>query len=153
MGTLELYWTIDGVADPAACDALGAIEFEALFSDGFAVSGLHAPCGDFADTATLYVDDYVVRTRLVSDTNFSATRRIVLDQVRILEDQVTTLSIDFPSELIAAPRPEGDAGIPPEEAEPDAGLPPAEEPAGDAGVPPDATPTDAGATPTDAGAT
>jgi hypothetical protein len=143
LGTLALSWTIDGSADPALCEAVGATDFEAVVSDGFGRLEMEAPCSDFSGIMTVYVGDYVARTRIVDATDYTVSRRVVLDRVRILEDQVTPLSIDFPSDFVAEP--EEDAGAPPSEAEPDAAAPPDEGVPGDAGVPPDAATVDAAA--------
>jgi hypothetical protein len=146
-GTLALEWTIDGAKDPAACEAIDASDFEAVLSDGFAVSELEAPCSDFAAPMALYIGDYVARTRLVDVDDLTVTRRVVLDRVRILEDQVTPLRIDFPSDYVAVPGEDDPDAGPPTGVEPDAAAPeepPAEEPS-DAGVSDAAAPDDAAA--------
>jgi len=133
-GQLELRWSIDGSTDVAACEAIGAIDFETQVSDGFAVSELEADCAEFSAPLTLYIGDYVARSRLVDENDLTVTRRVVLDRLRILEDQVTVLPIDFPSDYIALPgEAEEDAGVPPVD-EPDAEAPPPEEEVVDAGA-------------------
>jgi hypothetical protein len=139
VGTLELHWTIDGAADAAACEAIGSTEFEAVVANW---TQLEVPCSDFAAPLPLYEGDYVVRTRLVNARDYTVTRRVVLDRIRILGDQVTSLEIDFPSDYVAEPPEPEDAGTPPVD-EPDAAPasdagdsgPPLEEPTADAGVP------------------
>lgn len=143
-GQLELRWSIDGSTDVAACEAIDAVDFETQISDGFAVSELEADCAEFAAPLTLYIGDYVARSRLVDATDRTVTRRVVLDRVRILEDQITVLPIDFPSEYIAVPGEDDmDAGVPPI-VEPDAEAPPPppEDEVVDAGPDADAAPAE-----------
>lgn len=146
-GQLELRWSIDGSSDLAACEAIGAVDFETIVSDGYNYEELEADCAEFSAPMTLYIGDYVARSRLVDEKDSTVTRRVVLDRIRILEDQVTVLPIDFPSEYIAVPgEDETDAGVPPVD-EPDAEAPPPEEVV-DAGVdaaPPEEEPVDAAA--------
>ncbi len=138
-GQLELRWSIEGSTDVAACEAIDAVDFETVVSDGFAFSELEADCAEFSAPMTLYIGDYVARSRLVDAADRTVTRRVVLDRIRILEDQVTVLTIDFPSEYVAVPaEDEADAGLPPVD-EPDAEAPPANEEVdagGDAAIPP-----------------
>jgi hypothetical protein len=146
-GQLELRWSIDGSTDIAACEAIGAIDFETVVSDGYAFSELEADCAEFSAPLTLYIGDYVTRSRLVDENDSNVTRRVVLDRVRILEDEITVLPIDFPSEYIALPgEDEADAGVPPVD-EPDAEAPPPEEEvdAGGDAAPPEEEPADAAA--------
>jgi hypothetical protein len=145
-GQLELRWSIDGSTDVAACEAIGAIDFETVVSDGYAFTELAADCAAFSAPMTLYIGDYVARSRLVDENDRTVTRRVVLDRIRILEDEVTVLPIDFPSEYIALPGDEADAGVPPID-EPDAEAPPPEEAvdAGSDAAPPDEELADAGA--------
>lgn len=152
VGAVELTWSIDGSQDPASCEAIGATAFEALISDqGYVVRGLEVPCSSFNTATELYVDDFVVRTRLIDERDLSVSRRVVLDRFLVLEGQLTTIHIDFPSERVAQPGGGADAGAGPRDAgtgeDPifDAGMPNEEEPvepdagvaadAGDAGAP------------------
>jgi hypothetical protein len=96
--TLQLNWTIDGTRDPALCERISAVSFNALISNqGFLVTELLAPCPDFQTQVSLWVDGFVVRAALVDASKRLATGRIVQDQVRLVADQVTVLTIDFPS--------------------------------------------------------
>lgn len=144
-GSLELRWTILGSTDAEACEAIGAIDFETVVSDGFAVSELEADCAEFSAPMTLYVGDYVARSRLVDANDTTITHRVFLDRVRVLEDEVTVVNLDFPSDFVVLPGDEADAGVPPVD-EPDAEAPPPEDEvdAGDAAAPPE-EPADAGA--------
>jgi hypothetical protein len=141
-GTLELRWTIEGSSEAEACEAIGAIDFETVISDGFAVSELEADCAEFSAPMTLYVGDYVARSRLVDANDTTITHRVVLDRVRVLQDEVTVVRIDFPSEFVVLPGEDEageDAGLPPV-VEPDAEAPPPEDEVVDAGGVSDAAP-------------
>ena len=99
VGTLELSWSIDGRADAAACEALGAHAFEAIiFAGRLFITEREPPCTDFATSVDLFVDDYIARTTLVDVNDFLATRRVVEDYFQINDGSVTRLSVDFPSD-------------------------------------------------------
>ena len=145
-GSLELRWSIEGSTDAEACDAIGAIDFETVVSDGFAVSELEADCAEFSAPMTLYIGDYVARSRLVDANDTTITHRVFLDRVRVLEDEVTVVELDFPGDFVVLPGDdEADAGVPPV-GEPDAEAPPPEDEvdAGGDATPPE-EPADAGA--------
>ncbi len=133
--TLQLNWTIDGTRDPALCESLSAIAFDALISSrGFFVTEILAPCQDFETQLSLWVDGFVVRAALVDVYERPATGRIVQDRVTLVADEVTVLTIDFPS-MATMPLP-GDAGAGPDAGAADAGASPGEGPgAADAGAP------------------
>jgi hypothetical protein len=126
-GQLELRWSIEDSTEAEACEAINAVEFETIVSDNFWFTEFEADCAEFTAPMTLAVGDYVARSRLVDESDRTITHRVVLDRIRILEDEVTVLSIDFPSEFVVAPIDEADAGAPPPEEEPDAEVPPPEE--------------------------
>ncbi|MET0412959.1 MAG: hypothetical protein ABW217_16755 [Polyangiaceae bacterium] len=141
-GELELRWSILGSTDAAACEAVGAIDFETVVSDIYAFLEFEADCAEFTAPLSLPIGDYVTRSRLVDADDNTITHRVVLDRVRILEDEVTVLPIDFPSEYIVQPgEDEADAAVPPVD-EPDAETPPPPEEVVDAGGDAAAPPSD-----------
>jgi hypothetical protein len=110
-GTLQFSWTIDGLSDLAACEAVAATAFEIqVFDEGYFVNGAQAPCDAFETSVELYVDDYVSRVTLVDVDGYAVTRRVVEDYFLIEEGQVTRLAVDFPT---GAPGAEPDAGVVP----------------------------------------
>jgi hypothetical protein len=143
--TLQINWTIDGTRDPALCERISAVAFDSVISSrGFFVTEILAPCPDFETRVSLWVDRFVVRAALVDATERPATGRIVEDVVTLVPDQITVLTMDFPSSatmLLADGGVGTDAGAEPDAAglpgATDAGVPDAGSDAGlDAGVPP-----------------
>ncbi len=96
-GFLSLDWTLEGAADPARCDVLGAesLELTVLGSDAEYISEAQVPCRERALTIELGPGPYTARATLVNAEDTPVTRRLPLGALTIATDERLVLELDF----------------------------------------------------------
>jgi hypothetical protein len=80
-GFLTLEWSIEGLAEPAACDRVNAraMEIAVFYPDGFFLTEVEAPCSAFQQSIELFPGEYVIFARLVDSEDLPITTRKRLD--------------------------------------------------------------------------
>lgn len=97
VGTLEVFWTIDGLTDPIDCADFGVDRLELLIYDGGRVVDEFEPfCEDFGISIDLFDGIYDGAATLVDSFDNAATTTEELEAIDIVEGTTLTIDVDFP---------------------------------------------------------
>jgi hypothetical protein len=97
VGTLEVFWTIDGATDPFDCADFGVDRMELQIYDGGRLVDEFEPfCEDFGISIDLFDGIYDGTATLVDSFDNAATVPEPLEAIDIIAGTTLTIDIDFP---------------------------------------------------------
>jgi hypothetical protein len=97
IGTLEVLWTIDGVADPFDCADFGVDRMELQIYDGGRLVDEFEPfCEDFGVSIDLFDGIYDGTATLIDSFDNPATLTEPLEAIDIIAGTTLTIDVDFP---------------------------------------------------------
>lgn len=97
VGTLEVFWTIDGLTDPLDCVDFGVDRMELqIYDGGRLVEEFEPLCEDFGVSVDLFDGIYDGTATLVDSFDNPATIPEPLDAIDIIAGTTLTIDIDFP---------------------------------------------------------
>jgi hypothetical protein len=99
VGTLQLDWTIDGIADPAKCSQSqsDSIQIAVFFTDGTSAGVFQQACSAFATTITLAPGAYTATAQLLHPGGAPRTTAVTVNPFTIRGADTLSIPIDFPA--------------------------------------------------------
>lgn len=98
-GTLVVDWTVDGRADPDACDqsAAATLDTSVWTSQGDPVGEFSDPCDVFVTSIDLEPGSYYAEAVLRDAYGADRTTAVPMDDITIFGGDTLTVPVDFPS--------------------------------------------------------
>jgi hypothetical protein len=98
-GTLQLDWTIDGVADPAKCSQSQSDSIQIIvdFTDGAQAGVFQQSCAAFATSVTLEPGSYTASAMLLHPGGAPRTTAVTVNPFTIHGNDTVAIPVDFPA--------------------------------------------------------
>lgn len=102
IGHVTVEWSVAGMADPQACDRVGAdrVEITFLSQDGSFVDEVEASCQDFTTTFDFPEGTYDITVRLITAQGEPVSNPLFFDDVLVEDASVALLHSEFPQSSI-----------------------------------------------------